>query len=81
MANAGPNTNGSQFFITTKKTPHLDGRHVVFGVVLEGYDVVRLVEMNGSASGKPKKRVMITKAGVLDEETEKGGKVTDDKKQ
>lgn len=65
MANAGPHTNGSQFFITTKKTPHLDGRHVVFGVVLDGFDVVRLVELNGSSSGRPKRRVMITQAGIL----------------
>ena len=69
MANAGPNTNGSQFFITVNRTPWLDGRHVVFGVVLDGYDVVKLIEQNGSSSGKPRRRVVITKAGVLENET------------
>jgi peptidylprolyl isomerase len=68
MANAGRHTNGSQFFITTAKTGHLDGRHVVFGVVLEGWELVKRIEGYGSSNGTPSRRVSIAQAGVLDME-------------
>jgi len=66
MANAGPNTNGSQFFICTAKTPHLDGRHVVFGVVEDGWEVVKKIESFGSRSGSPAARITIQRCGILD---------------
>lgn len=65
MANAGPNTNGSQFFITTVKTEWLDGRHVVFGKVLENYDFIKKVEALGTPSGNPSKTVKIVASGEL----------------
>merc|ERR1719373_406045 len=65
MANAGPNTNGSQFFITTVTTAWLDGRHVVFGEVIDGMDVVYKVEAVGSQSGKPSKKVTIADSGEI----------------
>lgn len=65
MANAGKDTNGSQFFITTVATPWLDGRHVVFGKVLEGMSVVKAIEAVGSNSGTPTARVRIVDSGEL----------------
>ncbi|CAE6421892.1 unnamed protein product [Rhizoctonia solani] len=65
MANAGKNTNGSQFFITTVVTSWLDGKHVVFGEVVSGMDVVRAIEAQGSDDGTPKKKVTIVDCGVV----------------
>ena len=65
MANAGPNTNGSQFFLCTVDTPWLDGKHVVFGQVTEGLDVVDKMEAQGSSSGTTKKDIVIADCGEL----------------
>ncbi|XP_028653728.1 peptidyl-prolyl cis-trans isomerase-like [Erpetoichthys calabaricus] len=65
MANAGPNTNGSQFFICTAKTEWLDGKHVVFGSVVEGLEIITKVESFGSQSGKTRKLIKIQDCGQL----------------
>ena len=70
MANAGPNTNGSQFFITFVKTPWLDGRHTVFGEVIEGQDLVSKMEKYGSSSGSTSKTMVIVDSGELPGGTE-----------
>merc|ERR1711953_757533 len=67
MANSGPGTNGSQFFICTAKTDWLDRKHVVFGSVISGYSVVEKVEKFGTKSGKPTEKITITGCGELTE--------------
>jgi cyclophilin family peptidyl-prolyl cis-trans isomerase len=66
MANSGPNTNGSQFFITLNKTPWLDKKHVVFGIIVSGYDVIKQIEnVKTNSNDNPESKIVITKCGLL----------------
>jgi len=77
MANSGPNSNGSQFFICTAKTDWLDGKHVVFGKVVDGYHVVKKMEKTGSKQGTTKQKVSIADCGeISDEKSEETNETT-----
>jgi peptidyl-prolyl cis-trans isomerase B (cyclophilin B) len=64
MANAGPGTDGSQFFLTFVPTPHLNGKHTIFGEVTDGMDVVKTLEASGSSSGRPSEKLVMTKVTI-----------------
>ncbi|MGH0034939.1 MAG: peptidylprolyl isomerase [Myxococcota bacterium] len=64
MANAGPGTDGSQFFITFVETPHLDGKHTIFGELIEGEDTLDALEARGSRSGRPTEPMQINRATI-----------------
>ena len=64
MANSGPGTNGSQFFLNFRATPHLDGKHVVFGKVVAGLAVLTALEAVGSQTGVTTEKVVVSKCGV-----------------
>jgi len=64
MANAGPGTDGSQFFLTFVKTPHLNGKHTIFGQVVEGMDTLKQLEKSGSKTGKPKEELLLESATI-----------------
>lgn len=66
MANAGPNTNGSQFFITFIETPWLDGNHCVFGEVCDGFDLLKTLEAGGSQSGRTTSKFVIEDCGMVE---------------